>query len=170
MNWLMQNKSWVFSGIGATVVALIFNIFYPSSNVSSLPVTPQATKPSKESSDSIVQKKDALVYHKYEIEDGSYLYSSKEPLRALYFYKEALNFDSSLFDEVQHTMQAQKKKILELESKDAEKITSEEKSRLQQLKNNLHAFELLDQKLKELISVHQKNLADLTKLSLGVNK
>lgn len=131
---------------------------------------PQAVQQSKESSDSIVKKKDNLIYEKYEIDDNSYLYSAKEPLRALNFYKEALSFDFGIFDEIQLTMQAQKKQILELESKNSGKITPEEKSRLQQLKNNLHSFELLDAKLKELLSIHQKTLADLTKLSLDVNK
>lgn len=164
-SWLNKNKSWIFSGIGVAIIVLILNQM--RSCIQEQHATDNTNKlqecPKEKHSKNFLESE--LFYLDWEIKDGSYLWNAQEVYRAVILYRDAIKIDYKLMSEVQSTIEAQKKRINELELLPTDSLSIYEIDQLENLRRNLKAFELLKAKLEQTITLYQTNIAEISSIS-----
>lgn len=163
-SWLNKNKSWIFSGIGVAIILLILNQIRSCSRELAMDTTNKLQEcPKEKHSKNLLESE--LFYSDWEIKDGSYLWDAQEVYRAVILYRDAIKIDYKLMSEVQSIIEAQKKRINELESLPTDSLTIDKIGQLENLRRNLKAFELLKAKLEQTITLYQNNIAEISSIS-----
>jgi len=166
LNWLSTNKTWLFSGIGAIAIVSLFELFWDK--LESEPEQDNLTQLENSREVNIKENKNASSsYEDIKIQDGSYIFSQTEQLRAIELYKEEFSINSGLADEIELTILAQMKEIETIEAIPSNERSLEQREKLEQLRKNYSSFKLLDKKIKELLVLHQQNLSELAQLMLN---
>lgn len=159
ISFINNNKQWLFSGIGVVILMTIINFIFSSdpeiTNKIYMQNESKIEIPVKES-----KKNTPPIYHDFELNDGSYIFSSKEQYRAIELYKEVYTISPNLVSEIENTILEQKKILASLGITQKE-LTLEETEKLKQLKINNRIFITLSKQIKKLLALHQENIKAL---------
>ena len=154
INWISNNKQWLFSGVGLAVITGLLGFNEIRSDIKD--GEPSDVRAQEESPANEYDPKSDTPY--YVLGDKSYLYSVQEPMRAIAIYRDAYTISSAAIDEADLTIKSLRASIDEFENKQ-EEMTSSDIENVNQMKINLQTFTAVKKSLLKVVKEKQDHLA-----------